>query len=192
MFPDTSVTYVPERSVQLSRSTHMPRKSSVRRSTSRPEPGHELTTLYQYFAHCELMHAVYKHIRHRVGSGESLDTVLSGGGPYAFPLWSAMTLHLATLYTVVEGWNRVRPGDPEIDHLTATDFVPRLRDFRHGVVHFGAQGTSPAITEAFMDHDMIEWTAMLHVSLRRFFAARFPGATGIGSIGLAMAEPGQS
>jgi hypothetical protein len=160
----------------------MAQRKKARRGTARPDAGDELATLYFYFVHAELLESVMKSLAARLRKEPDPDLAMSNiQSGHPLPIWSSMVLHNATLFTVIEGWRRVAPGDDEIDKLVAEPFAERLRDFRDGVFHYGSIH-SPAITSVMRDRPMIAWSVKLQRALRRFFDERFPGETKAGRV----------
>jgi hypothetical protein len=82
-----------------------------------------------------------------------------------FRLW------LAALYTAAEGFQELKPENPEIDALLAVDHLNSLRLFRNGTVHY--QKKPMKLVQFFRDdggsrEDRLAWATLLHQAFARF------------------------
>jgi hypothetical protein len=94
------------------------------------------------------------------------DLSLEGG--HGIPIWVLTTLHLAGLYTVLEGWRRLGLTDPTVDRLLAdVANLQKLLELRNGVFHFGAIN-NPAILDVMGDTRMLSWARDLHDAIGAF------------------------
>jgi hypothetical protein len=101
-----------------------------------------------------------------------VDDPLSLEGGYGVPIWASVTLFLASLHTVVEGWHRLSLSDPDVDALLGDKpRADRLRALRDGVFHYGAVD-NPAIMTVVGDKEMLRWAANLLAAFRRFMRTR--------------------
>jgi len=144
----------------------------MRASVSRPDPGDEFATLRVLLMRVDYLRGLWREAAKTArGTGSVADAVAPGGALF-IPLWAATTLCLASLYVVVEGWERLGLKDEVIDGLLAdTGRVAALRDLRNSVFHFGAIH-NPAFMGVLADDATTEWAGSLHGAFRRFIDAR--------------------
>ena len=144
----------------------------MRASVSRPDPDDEFATLRVLLMRVDYLRRLWRDAAKAArDTGSAADAVAPGGALF-IPLWAATTLCLASLYVVVEGWERLGLKDAVIDGLLAeTGRVAALRDLRNSVFHFGAIH-NPAFMGVLADDATTEWAGSLHGAFRRFIDAR--------------------
>jgi hypothetical protein len=146
------------------------RKRKDRPTVPAPDPGDERATLHLLFARADYLRERWleasKDAHDAVGTAAA--TSLESG--YGIPIWMYVTLHLASLHTVVEGWDRLRLSGSEIDSVLK-DQAQRhqLKALRDGVFHFGAVN-NPAIMSVLSNTEMLDWAKKLHAAFRTYFA----------------------
>ncbi len=146
----------------------MPKKR-IRPAVARPDPGDERATLQLLWMRTDYLRMCWtdaaKDAINAVGAEHA--TELESG--YGLPIWVLVTMHLASLYTVVEGWQRLRLSAPAVDRVLAdATKLERLRHLRHGTFHFGAVNR-PEVMDVLSDTAMLSWARDLHEALRAFF-----------------------
>ena len=148
----------------------MPKKTKVRPSVPAPDSGDERATLQLMFARTDYLRERWLEASKDAydAVGPAAATTLESG--YGIPLWVYVTLHLASLHTVVEGWDRLKLSDPEIDPILSDQTErDQLRALRDGVFHFGAVN-NPAIMSVLSNTAMLSWAKNLHTAFRTHFA----------------------
>lgn len=83
-----------------------------------------------------------------------------------------LTMHLALLYTVVEGWRKWRFKDAEVDELLKSPFVAELKAYRHAIFHAN-EFNAKAIMQFTADPDRTKWVTALSNGLRRALREHF-------------------
>jgi hypothetical protein len=78
----------------------------------------------------------------------------------------------ASLFVVVEGWQKLRLEDLRIDAMLAdTDKLQLLRRFRNGVFHFQSSHTDDRFAEFFAEGlEAVDWAQHLNSAFFDFFA----------------------
>jgi hypothetical protein len=144
----------------------------MRASVSRPDPDDEFATLRVLLMRVDYLRRLWRDAAKAARDTGSVADAVAPGGALFIPLWAATTLCLASLYVVVEGWERLGLKDAVIDGLLAeTGRVAALRDLRNSVFHFGAIH-NPAFMGVLADDATTEWAGSLHGAFRRFIDAR--------------------
>ena len=144
----------------------------MRASVSRPDPGDELATFRVLLMRVDYLRQLWREAAKAARDTGSVADAVAPGGALFIPLWAATTLCLASLYVVVEGWERLGLKDEVIDRLlTETGRVAALRDLRNSVFHFGAIH-NPAFMGVLADDATTEWAGSLHGAFRRFMDAK--------------------
>lgn len=150
----------------------MARAKKVRPRVPVPDSGDECATLHLLFARADLLRERWLEASkngHTAAGAEGAATVESGFG---IPIWVFATLHLASLYTVVEAWGRIELSDPGIDLiLKEQSRTDQLLALRNGVFHFGAVN-NPSIMYVLENRDMLDWAKRLHEAFKRHLAAK--------------------
>lgn len=143
-----------------------------RPSVPRPDPGDQLATVHFLFLRADYLRELWTGLsKDAADAGDGIPDVSLKGG-YGIPLWTCTTMHLAALYTVVEGWNRVKASASRVDRLLEhAANVQALRNLRDGVFHFGAIN-NPAIMQILADRAMLTWAKQLHQAFADFMANR--------------------
>lgn len=126
-------------------------------------------SLYRYFAWADYMRRHHEEVRVR-------DEALRATGkhddlPYDEMMRAEMYMcfWFASLYSVIDGWRRLKLEVPEIAKLLRSPMTERLREFRNAVYH----------PEAFDDERLAaliktgeagaEWVLEVTTAFRRFF-----------------------
>ena len=136
-----------------------------RHSVRPPDPGDERATLHFLFFRADYLRNLW-HEASNSARDEGFDLSLEGG--HGIPIWVLTTLHLASLYTVLEGWRRLELTDPTVDGLLADAAnVQKLLQLRNGVFHFGAINNR-AILDVMGDTPMLSWARDLHDAFGAF------------------------
>jgi len=84
-----------------------------------------------------------------------------------------MCLWYGMLYVMVEGWQKAKLSDPEVDILLASRNTELLRRFRNGMFHFQTDHWLPKKFSAFLDpkNKTVEWVRNLTAGFRRSLMA---------------------
>jgi len=96
--------------------------------------------------------------------------------PIGFRLWTFLSLWLAYLYVLVEGYRDAYKhgypmSDPEIDQLLQSDYTEMLRRFRNKVFHPEAFNHD-AIKAVFDEHENVRhWAGQLTDGLKAYLLA---------------------
>ena len=147
----------------------MPEKR-VRPAVARPDPGDERATLQLLWMRTDYLRMCWLDASHDADKAVGAEHATDLESGYGLPIWVLVTMHLASLYTVVEGWQRLKLSKPAVDRALAdTTRLERLSDLRHGTFHFGAVN-SPAVMDVLSDTAMLSWARGLHEAFRAFFA----------------------
>lgn len=81
-----------------------------------------------------------------------------------------MSYWYATLYVVIEGWEKLKYSDPRIDELIKSPNVDLLRRYRNGVVHFQKDYFDARIVAFWTrSSERVEWLETLSSEFGRFF-----------------------
>jgi hypothetical protein len=88
----------------------------------------------------------------------------------AIPEWLGVTCYWgASLYVVIEGWERAKFKDPIIDALLGfSKHKDALRKLRNGTFHYQPALISPKLTEFLESPDMTLWLYFLHEEFCRW------------------------
>lgn len=68
-----------------------------------------------------------------------------------------LTMWQATLYVVIEGWQKLGLNHPHLDVLLKSSNVEALKLHRHGTFHFHAGATPTSCHKLLQSDDSIEW-----------------------------------
>ncbi len=141
-------------------------KKKVRPTVPAPDPGDNRGTLRLLFARADYLRQRWLEASpdgHNAVGPEAASKFESG---YGIPIWIYVTLHLACLYTVVEGWRRLGLSDPVLDSILKDDAnVDQLRALRDGVFHFGAID-NPAIMSVLSNKALLGWAGKVHAAVQ--------------------------
>lgn len=78
-----------------------------------------------------------------------------------------LTMYMALLWVVVEGWRKWKFSDARVDSLLASDFVGELKQYRHAIFH----------ARDYNDRDLMQWSAdQARVEWTRKLSAAFYSA----------------
>ena len=145
------------------------RKRKSRPTVPAPDPGDERATLHLLFTRADYLRERRLEASRDAYEAVGLDAATTLESGYGIPIWVYVTLHLASLHTVVEGWDRLKLSDPEIDGvLTDQGQRAQLKALRDGVFHFGAVN-NPAIMSVLSNTAMLDWAERLHAAFGRHF-----------------------
>jgi hypothetical protein len=149
----------------------MARSKKNRPSVQSPAPGSELAHLHLLFIRADYLRQIWSEAAKDARKTDSPDPLSLEGG-YGVPIWASVTLFLASLHTVVEGWRRLQLSDPQVDLiLSDTQKADRLRALRDGVFHYGAID-NPSVMGVVGDREMLAWAAKLLSAFRTFMRDR--------------------
>jgi len=157
----------------------MAKQRRPRRSVPSPDPGDEVATLHMLYLRADYLRKLWIELS-REGNQtlgvEAAAADLSAG--YALPLWVCVTMHLASLYTVVEGWRRLGLRNPRVDAaLSVPGREASLRSLRDGVFHYGALNNA-SILALLANADLLAWARELHSAFGVYLdGAHAAGAT---------------
>lgn len=116
-----------------------------------------------YFVPCEVMYQHHLRLKPYFFSGDRETMDAAGQEFIAFThFW------FASLYVVAEGWKEIKVSNVEITEMIDTH-IDSLRLLRNAVYHFQRGDKKHA---QFFDADKFNWAQNIHISLRRFFAAK--------------------
>ena len=80
---------------------------------------------------------------------------------------SLLMIHLALLYTVIEGWRKWGFVDDAVDQLlNRTEFVEELKGFRHAMFH-AIEFDDERVLQFQASEERTQWLTMLSDSIRR-------------------------
>jgi hypothetical protein len=126
-------------------------------------PLHPVVVLSKYFTWASHM---------RTGFDKSLsanpDLWDRWNDPKALEIFMYMSLWYATLYTVIEGWRRLKLRDDEIGSLLASPFVKMLKTYRHGVTHFQTRYYDKKYMPFVTKPESVAWVRALHGAFFRY------------------------
>ncbi len=149
----------------------MTRTKKTRPTVASPDPGDERATLHLVYARADYLRDRWIEASKDGHDAIGLEQASAIESGYGSPIWVYVTLHLASLHTVVEGWRRLSLSDSAIDSaLSDTVRLDQLRSLRDGVFHFGAVN-NPAIMNVLTDRAMLDWARTLHHSFGSYFAS---------------------
>jgi hypothetical protein len=75
----------------------------------------------------------------------------------------------ASLYVVIEGWEKAQFNDPIIDALLGlSNYKDVLRKLRNGTFHYQPSLISPKIVEFFTSHEVVLWLHFIHQEFCRW------------------------
>ena len=144
-------------------------KKRVRPAVARPDPGDEGATLQLLWMRTDYLRMCWTDTAEDANNAVGAEHATELESGYGLPIWVLVTMHLASLHTVVEGWQRLKLSAPAVDRVLAdTTKLERLRNLRDGTFHFGA-GNSPDVMNVLSDTAMLSWAKDLHEALRGFF-----------------------
>jgi hypothetical protein len=84
-----------------------------------------------------------------------------------------MSYWYASLWVVVEGWQKLGLHDDEVDRLLASPLTEKLHLFRHWVLHYHETYFNDPLTEPLIGNaDAVEWVRSLSSALGRSFLER--------------------
>ncbi len=132
-----------------------------------PEDG--IVSLYRYFAWADYMRNHYQEVRER-------DDRLEAAGvhdrlPYDEVMRAEMYMcfWFASLYSVIEGWRKLRLQDSEISALLRSPLTETLREFRNAVYHPEAFDDKRLERLVATGNDGSDWIIQVTVAFRRLF-----------------------
>ena len=146
----------------------MPKKR-VRHAVARPDPGDERATLRLVWMRTDYLRMCWTEAAEDANNAVGAEHATDLESGYGLPIWVLVTMHLASLYTVVEGWRWLKRSSPAVDRVLAdTTKLDRLENLRHGTFHFGAVN-SPYVIDVLSDTAMLSWARDLHEAFRASF-----------------------
>ncbi len=149
----------------------MPREKKARPSVPPPDPGDERATLHLLFARADYLRQRWLEASNDGAQALGVEAAASFESGYSIPIWIYVTLHLASLYTVVEGWRRLNLSDSAVDAALRNGAkADQLRALRDGVFHFGA-ANNPAVMSILTDRAMLDWARQLHTAFGAYFSS---------------------
>ena len=80
-----------------------------------------------------------------------------------------LSLWLALLFVVIEGYQELGLSDPVIDPMLASPNVDLLRRLRNGAFHYQRDYFDRRFMDVFSSGEVGEWATRLHKEFRRFF-----------------------
>jgi hypothetical protein len=139
-------------------------------------------TLHRYYVWSTILHEHFEKVlagfRER-GEPFSMDTD-EGVRALAY-----MSYWYASLWVVVEGWQKLGLHDDEVDQLLDSPLTEKLRLFRHWVLHYHEKYFNQPLVDPFIaDRDAVEWVRSLSNALGRYFLPRLGASATV-------AEPGR-
>jgi hypothetical protein len=84
-----------------------------------------------------------------------------------------ISLWLALLYVVAEGYQDLGLSDLAIDDMLASPNVDLLRRFRNGAFHYQRDYFDPRFRNVISSAEVQDWAVRLHDEFRRFFLEWF-------------------
>jgi hypothetical protein len=93
-----------------------------------------------------------------------------GAGKASNPEWLGLTCYwAASLYVVIEGWDRAKFNDPIVDALLGKpNYRAVLKRLRNGTFHFQPEILSQKFIEFFESPDELNWLFFLHEEFCRW------------------------
>lgn len=130
------------------------------------EPAH-VFTLHRYYMWSTILKGHFDAaIAGYVSRGEPFSMATDEG----IVTYAYMSYWYASLWVVVEGWQKLDLHDQEIDGLLDSPNVERLKLYRHSVFHFHEDYFSkPALAIVASDDTPVEWTRALSSAFGRWF-----------------------
>ncbi len=80
-----------------------------------------------------------------------------------------MSLWYGLLYVVIEGWNKLKLSDNEIDLLLRSKNVKLLKNYRHGVFHYHENYNDQKFINFFLEQTTVNWVRSLNKEFGRWF-----------------------
>ena len=88
----------------------------VRPSVAAPTPGDEFGTFHMVFMRADYLRTIWLEAAKGARDNKELNPLTLEGG-YGVPIWASVTLFLASLHTVIEGWQRLLYQAQDVDLL---------------------------------------------------------------------------
>lgn len=130
-----------------------------------------LLTLHRYFVWSTVLKAHFEDVlagfRER-GESFSMKTDEGIRGLAYMSYW------YASLWVVVEGWQKLGLHDDEVDRLLDSPLTEKLRLYRHWVLHYHEEYFNRHLVEPFSGEgtEAVEWVRALSTELGRSFLER--------------------
>jgi hypothetical protein len=99
--------------------------------------------------------------------------ILQGAYGYMY-----MSLWLAFINVVVEGWKKIGLADDTIDDLLRKGYVDNLKVFRHTVFHWQKHYWAKMAEKHLAIEGFLEWAVSLDEEFERWFKDKAPRAFG--------------
>lgn len=131
----------------------------------------EVLSLYRYYL---MMRHMQSRFLHELGSGNWHELAALDARYLPFLLRTdppAIFLNLwqATLYVLIEGWQKAGMENVQIDALLKSPNVQALRLHRHGTFHYHEDITPPLYSKLLRSDDAVEWTHHLSAAFHAYF-----------------------
>jgi len=134
----------------------------------------KILSLYRYYL---MMRHQHSRFQHEMAEGNWAELMQAGPDYLPFLLRTDppaifLSLWHATLYVVIEGWQKAGLEDPRIDILLESPNVEALRLHRHGTFHYHEQLSPPTYSKLLESPDAVAWTQQLSDAFHAYFTAQ--------------------
>ena len=92
-----------------------------------------------------------------------------------------MSYWYSSLYTVVEGWQKLQLDDPLINELLESPNVTLLRRYRNGVCHYQRQYGDPRFLDVMESQGVVPWVRELNLAFGRCLMTIIQATPGTGA-----------
>jgi hypothetical protein len=136
-----------------------------------PDLDPRVITLHRYYLWSTVMHGQFEDVLTGIRERGQRFSIKTDEGILGL---AYMSYWYASLWVVVEGWQKLGLHDDEVDRLLDSALTEKLKLFRHGVLHFHENYFNQPLVDPFIrDEESVAWVRSLSQALGRSFLERF-------------------